>query len=125
VPGVVPPLTRNPASVAELAFQKIVGVRATDRQRIDFYWKYAHSLASIVPGLRDIPAMSRCAAPSEREQGSLSIPIIVQLGRCRRTQITRMPFAEKSIKVEPKWVRWDAATMTLEAYLLLRAGLGG
>jgi hypothetical protein len=76
VPSVVPPLTRNPASVAELAFQKTVGARATDRQRIDFYWKYTHSLASIVPGLRDVPAMPRCVAPSEREQGSLFIPII-------------------------------------------------
>jgi hypothetical protein len=36
-----------------------------------------------------------------------------------------MRFTEKSIKVEPKWVGWVAATMTLDACLLLRGALDG
>jgi hypothetical protein len=69
-------LTRDPASVAALAFKK------TARQA-DF--RVANTLISI---------------------GNSHLP-------------------RKSIKVvDPKWVLWVAASMTLEACLLLRAALG-
>jgi hypothetical protein len=98
--------------------------RFQDRQRIDFYWKYAQLTGFDLSGFsRYTRYVAQCGSVGQRARA-------VNSDRCRSqvaaaaAPITRMRFTEKSIKVEPKWVRWVAATMTLEVCLLLPAALG-